>query len=142
MTCNTLFYNIIVSFWWNGQIQGWFTFNVFLVSKIICLIITRKCVDTLFSGCNEKQVLSMSCELAFLLSAIPLWSYTLPWPELTETTFKHKKNLLPEWFLSLIENKECFLCCQQPVEQWDLNQHKNKQTNNILPYRRMSCKHF
>ena len=97
------------------------------MSMIICLIITRKCVDTVFSGCTEKQV-SMSCEQAFLPSAIPLWSYTLPWPELTETTFKPTKNSLPEWFLSLIENKECFLCCQQPAEQWDLNQHKNKQT--------------
>lgn len=99
----------------------------FLVSMIICLIITRKCVDTLLSGFSEKQV-SMSCKQAFLLSSTLLWSYTLPWPELTETTIKHKNNLLPEWFLSLIENKECFLCCQQPVEQWGLNQHKNKQT--------------
>lgn len=98
----------------------------FLVSMIICLIITRKCVDTLLSGFSEKQV-SMSCKQAFLLSSTLLWSYTLPWPELTETTIKHKNNLLPEWFLSLIENKECFLCCQQPVEQWGLNQHKNKQ---------------
>lgn len=115
----------------------------FLVSMIICLIITRKSVDTLLLGCTEKQV-SMSCKQAVLLSAnnILLLSYTLPWPELTEATFKHTKTSLPEWFLSLIENKECFLCCQQPVEQWDLNQHKNKQTNNILPYRRMSCKHF
>lgn len=113
----------------------------FLVSMIICLIITGKCVDTVFSGCTEKQV-SMSCKQAFLLSAIPLWSYTLPWPQLTETTFKHTKKLLPEWFLSLIGNKECFLCCQQPVEQWDLNQHKNKQTNNTLPCRIMSCKDF
>lgn len=138
---HTLVYNILYHFDEMAKFKADLLLTFFLVSKIICLIITRKCDDTRLSGCTEKQV-SMSCEQAFLPSAIPLWSYTLPWPELTETTFKHTKNSLPEWFLSLIENKECFLCCQQPVERWDLNEHKNEETNNTLTCRRMSCKHF
>ena len=74
---HTLVYNILYHFDEMAKFKADLLLTFFLVSKIICLIITGKCVDTVFLGCTEKQV-SMSCEQAFLPSAIPLLSYTLP----------------------------------------------------------------